>query len=61
MGPHPAHPRPYRAWGYPWIPAIFVLGSLAFVVNTMLERPVESLAGLGLVALGIPVYFFSRR
>jgi APA family basic amino acid/polyamine antiporter len=58
---HPAHPRPYRAWGYPWIPAIFVLGSLAFVVNTMLERPVESLAGLGLVALGIPVYFFSRR
>jgi APA family basic amino acid/polyamine antiporter len=58
---HPAHSRPYRAWGYPWIPAIFVLGSLAFVVNTMLERPVESLAGLGLVALGIPVYFFSRR
>ena len=58
---HPAHPRPYRAWGYPWIPAIFVLGSLAFVVNTMLERPVESLAGLGLVALGIPVHFFSRR
>jgi APA family basic amino acid/polyamine antiporter len=58
---HPAHPRPYRAWGYPWVPAIFVLGSLAFVVNTMLERPVESLAGLGLVALGIPVYFFSRR
>lgn len=58
---HPAQPRPYRAWGYPWIPAIFVLGSLAFVVNTLLERPVESLAGLGLVALGIPVYFFSRR
>lgn len=58
---HPGHPRPYRAWGYPWIPALFVLGSLAFVVNTMLERPVESLAGLGLVALGIPVYFFSRR
>ena len=58
---HPAQPRPYRAWGYPWIPAVFVLGSLAFVVNTLLERPMESLAGLGLVALGIPVYFFSRR
>ena len=58
---HPGHPRPYRAWGYPWIPALFVLGSLAFVVNTLLERPMESLAGLGLVALGIPVYFISRR
>ena len=58
---HPEHPRPYRAWGYPWIPALFVLGSLAFVVNTLLERPMESLAGLGLVALGIPVYFISRR
>ena len=58
---HPEHPRPYRAWGYPWVPAIFILGSLAFVLNTLVERPMESLAGLGLVALGIPVYFFSRR
>jgi APA family basic amino acid/polyamine antiporter len=58
---HPAHPRPYRAWGYPVVPAIFVLGSIAFVLNTLLERPVESIAGLGLLLVGVPVYLFARR
>jgi APA family basic amino acid/polyamine antiporter len=53
--------RPYRAWGYPVVPAIFVLGSAAFVLNTLLERPVESVTGLGLVALGVPVYWYSSR
>ncbi len=54
-------PRPYRVWGYPAVPAIFILGALAFVTNTLLERPVESLAGLGLLALGLPVYWHWRR
>jgi APA family basic amino acid/polyamine antiporter len=58
---HRDHPRPYRAWGYPVVPALFVLGSGAFVLNTLLERPVESIAGLGLLAVGIPVYMYSRR
>ena len=58
---HPQHPRPYRAWGYPIVPAIFVLGSAAFVVNTLLERPVESIAGLGLLLIGVPVYRLSRQ
>jgi APA family basic amino acid/polyamine antiporter len=53
--------RPYRTWGYPWVPAIFVLSSLALVVNTLSERPLESLVGLGLLALGLPAYFFWRR
>jgi APA family basic amino acid/polyamine antiporter len=57
----PDWPRPYRAWGYPVIPALFVLGATAFVVNTLLERPAESIAGLGLVALGLPAYWFSTR
>lgn len=57
----PDHPRPYRAWGYPVIPAIFVIGSVAFVLNTLMERPVESIAGLVLLAIGFPVYFFRRR
>jgi len=60
-GTHPQHPRPYRAWGYPVVPGIFVLGSAAFVLNTLLERPVESIAGLGLLLIGVPVYRFSRR
>lgn len=52
---------PVPGVGYPLVPAIFVLGSAAFVLNTLLERPAESVAGLGLVALGIPVYWYKKR
>lgn len=54
----PDAPRPYRAWGYPVVPALFVLGSAALVINTLVERPVESVAGLGLVAIGLPAYWY---
>jgi APA family basic amino acid/polyamine antiporter len=57
----PLHPRPYRTWGYPITPALFVLGSVAFVVNTLVERPVESMAGLGIVGLGLPAYWYWKR
>ena len=58
----PDAPRPYRALGYPVIPALYVLGSFALVWNTLMERPTESIAGLGLVALGLPFYiYWSRR
>ncbi len=57
----PDAPRPYRALGYPVIPALYVLGSFALVFNTLMERPTASIAGLGLVALGLPFYFTSRR
>jgi basic amino acid/polyamine antiporter, APA family len=56
----PEHPRPYRVLGYPFVPAVFILASAAFVLNTLLERPRESLAGLGLLALGLPVYWYFR-
>ncbi len=56
----PARPRPYRVWGYPLVPVLFIAGSTAFVVNTLVERPLESLAGLGLLALGVPVYAYWR-
>jgi APA family basic amino acid/polyamine antiporter len=57
----PDWPRPYRAWGYPWTPAIFILTALAFVFNTLWERPIESLWGLGIVVLGVPAYAWWRR
>jgi APA family basic amino acid/polyamine antiporter len=57
----PGTPRPYRTWGYPVVPLIFVLGSALLVFNTLLERPVESIAGLGLVAIGLPAYWHWRR
>jgi APA family basic amino acid/polyamine antiporter len=57
----PDHPRPYRTWGYPVVPALFILGCLLLVGNTLKESPVESLFGLGLVALGLPAYVMFRR
>jgi APA family basic amino acid/polyamine antiporter len=57
----PHVPRPYRALGYPLVPALYVLGSFALVWNTLLERPGASLAGLLLVALGLPFYVYWAR
>ena len=57
----PAAPRPYRVWGYPWVPAAFIAASLALVGNTLWEKPLESLWGLGLLALGLPAYAYWRR
>lgn len=57
----PDRPRPYRTWGYPWVPALFVLSSLALVLNTLSERPIESLVGVGFLALGLPAYAAWRR
>jgi APA family basic amino acid/polyamine antiporter len=57
----PDVPRPYRTWGYPLVPAVFVLSTAVLVINTLRERPVESFAGLGLVALGLPAYWYWRR
>jgi APA family basic amino acid/polyamine antiporter len=54
---HAAVPRPYRTWGYPIVPVLFAAGSLLLVVNTLVERPAESLIGLVLVALGLPMYW----
>ncbi len=54
----PATPRPYRAWGFPLVPLAFVLASLALAANTIAERPRESLIGLAIVGLGLPVYAY---
>lgn len=57
----PDHPRPYRTWGYPVIPALFILACLLLIGNTLVEKPVESLLGLGLLALGLPAYLWFRK
>ena len=49
--------RPVRAWGYPVVPLVFILISAAFALNTLLERPSQALPGLGLLLLGVGVYF----
>jgi APA family basic amino acid/polyamine antiporter len=53
--------RPYRTWGYPVVPLVFVGGSMGLVLNTLLERPGESAAGLLLMAAGLPAYAYWRR
>jgi APA family basic amino acid/polyamine antiporter len=57
----PDHPRPYRTWGYPVVPALFILACLLLVGNTLAERPKESFLGLGLLALGLPAYLWFRK
>ena len=52
----PDLPRPYRCAGYPWVPAIFVLGALALTISEWLQRPGRSTIGLLLIAAGIPFY-----
>lgn len=48
----PEHPRPFRVWGYPFVPLIFVGISAAFVINMLVQRPQQAWAGLALLALG---------
>ncbi len=57
----PDRPRPYRTWGYPFVPAIFILSTGVLVVSTLIERPVESIAGLGFLVLGLPAYWYWSR
>jgi len=56
----PVAPRRYRTPGYPVVPALFVAVALWLVVNTLMANPVESAAGLVLIALGLPFYFYFR-
>jgi APA family basic amino acid/polyamine antiporter len=48
--------RPYRCWGYPWVPGIFVAGALALTVNIWIDRPVRCSIGLLLILAGLPFY-----
>jgi hypothetical protein len=43
------------------VPAAFIIASLVLVANTLTEKPVESLIGVGLVALGLPAFAWWRR
>lgn len=57
----PEWPRPYRVIGYPVVPAIFILTSLAFVFNALIERPTEALFGFGILLLGIPAFIYWKK
>jgi amino acid transporter len=57
----PQWPRPYKTFGYPVLPLIFVLGSSGFLFGMLVTSPVESLVGLVFIGLGAVVYQFRPR
>ena len=57
----PDRERPYRCTGYPWLPALYVALGGAWALNVLWERPQEALAGIVIVLVGVPFYFYWRR
>jgi len=53
--------RPYRTWGYPVVPVVFLIVTAWLIVNTLMTAPVQSLIGLALIVLGLPVYWYWSR
>jgi basic amino acid/polyamine antiporter, APA family len=54
--------RPYRTFGYPVVPVLFVIGACILIVSTAIDRPRESLLGIGLILLGLPFYrYWSKK
>jgi APA family basic amino acid/polyamine antiporter len=53
----PGYDPSYRTWGYPAVPIVFILASLAIVANQIYRQPLEAATGLGLVAIGAPIYY----
>jgi APA family basic amino acid/polyamine antiporter len=54
----PEAERPYRTWGYPVVPLLFLVVAGWLLVNTVMTAPRRALAGLGLMALGVPFYWY---
>lgn len=57
----PETPRPYRAFGYPWVTGFLVVGSLAFLVGNVISDTKNSLVELGILVASYPVFLIVRR
>lgn len=57
----PALSRPYRTWGYPWTPLIFLVAAIALTVNLWMVRPVRSSLGVLAILAGIPFFYYWRK
>jgi basic amino acid/polyamine antiporter, APA family len=53
--------RPYRTFGYPFVPLAFILVAFWLIINTLITKRVESVTGLVLMGAGLPLYFYFRR
>jgi basic amino acid/polyamine antiporter, APA family len=57
----PQLPRPYRVWGYPWTPLLFLTAALALTANLWLDQPARSSVGLLVILAGLPCYYAWRN
>jgi len=57
----PDVPRPYRTWGYPFVPLLFLVASVAMLANALVQQPVSTAVGFGVILAGVPVYHLWRR
>jgi len=56
----PDTPRPYRAWGYPIVPALYILAATVILAILFLYKPATTIPGVVIVMIGVPVYFLFR-
>ncbi|MEC5145183.1 amino acid permease [Chitinophaga sp. 212800010-3] len=57
----PELPRPYKAFGYPWLPAVYIVAATVICLSLLIYKPMYTWPGLGIVLLGIPVYYCYRN
>jgi basic amino acid/polyamine antiporter, APA family len=57
---HPGLPRPYRAWGYPITPVVFLSLTAFMMYYLVVNRPLQSLGSVALMAVGLAIYYASR-
>ncbi len=53
--------RPYKAWGYPILPALYIVFATAICINLLINKPNYTWPGIIIVLIGIPVYFITKR
>jgi APA family basic amino acid/polyamine antiporter len=57
----PQRPRPYRAWGYPWVPGVYLVANAAIAVGLLVGRPREAGIAIAVLLVGVPFYFLFSR
>ena len=58
---YPEMERPYRAFGYPIVPILFLIVATWLLVTTLVNSPTQSFIGIGLILLGLPIYFYLAK
>jgi APA family basic amino acid/polyamine antiporter len=57
----PDSPRPYKVWGYPFVPFLFLLATVYLMINTLVATPGRAVVGLVIIAAGLPIYAYYAR